>query len=92
LTWLANKDGSEGKKEKVLIDYCLPSGRYYLRYELVGVELVSCSITYSDPDQADETLVFTFDEIRILQRPIDEFGEVDIGAETVAEYVVFESE
>lgn len=92
LMWLANKDKDERKKDQVLIDYVVPSGRYYLRYELAGVELVSCSLSYTDPDQAEETLVFTFDEVRILQRPIDSRGEVDVGAETVAEYQVFQSE
>ncbi len=89
LVWLANKDEKGRKKEQVLIDYVLASGRYYLRYELVGVEIVSCGLDYSDdPGDATETLVFTYDEIRIRQRPILESGDVDVGGEDVLEYIV----
>ena len=57
----------------------LPSGKYYLRYELTGMELVSCSISYKDPDQSNETLVSTYDQVRILHRPIDPSG---VGSDT----------
>ena len=92
LVWLANAEGAERKKEQVLIDYVMPSGRYYLRYELSGVEIVSCSLGFQEPDDATETIVFTYDRIRILQRPVTESGAVDSSQETVAEYVVTEAE
>jgi type VI protein secretion system component Hcp len=86
LVWRSSKK----QRDKVLIDFCLPSGNFYLRYELAGVELVSCSLSYADPDRADETLVMTFDRVQIYQRPIDASGEVDIGAQSVVEYVVYQ--
>lgn len=92
LVWLANSDGTERKKEQVLIDYVMPSGRYYLRYELTGVEIVSCNLAFQEPDDATETIVFTYDRIRMLQRPVTESGQVDSQKERVAEYVVTEAE
>ncbi|MEZ5978995.1 MAG: type VI secretion system tube protein Hcp [Planctomycetota bacterium] len=89
LMWLANAENKEPKRA-VTIDYVVPSGRYYLRYEIEGAELVSCSLSYQEPDDASETLVFTFDKVKIFQRPIGESGEVDTSKEDVAEYVVFE--
>lgn len=91
LAWLAAsvkaKEGPGLKKEKVLIDFCLASGRYYLRYELLGVQVVSCDLDYGD-DDVTETLEFVYDLIRIKTRPILPTGEVDVGGEDVAEYEV----
>jgi type VI protein secretion system component Hcp len=89
LQWLAEKPADPNEKKRdILVDYVMPSGRYYLRYELTGAEIVSCALSYTDPAQADETLVFRFDHVRIFQRPVDITGTVDVGAETVAEYAV----
>ena len=86
LMWLADK----ARKDQVLIDYVVPSGRYYLRYELEDVELVSCSIGYTEPDDVAETLVLTYNKIRVIQRPINISGEVDTDKKHVAEYVVYQ--
>ena len=90
LMWLANEDQTERKKEKVLIDFCSSSGKYYLRYELHGVELVSSAVSFSAPDDLSETLTLTYDYISVLQRPIDISGTVVTSKEGVAEYTVFE--
>ncbi len=91
LMWLATKP-EERKKDQVLIDYCAPSGRYYLRYELKGVMIVSSSIAYTAPDDANETITLTYDRIAIMQRPMDITGEVMVSREGMAEYIVFEQE
>ena len=87
LMWLAQPS----KKESVLIDYCHRSGRYFLRYELAGVEIVSCSIAFDAPDTLTETITLTFDHIRILQRPIGKLGEVQVHREDRAEYTALEA-
>lgn len=90
LMWLAAKpDDPARKKEEVLIDYCARSGKYYLRYELKGVELVSCSVSYQAPDEVKEILTMTYDRIAIYQRPIDVNGEVDTTKTTETHYTVF---
>jgi type VI protein secretion system component Hcp len=91
LTWLAHPEEVGRKKETVLIDFCHRSGQYFLRYELSGVEIVSCTIAYSD-GELSETLSFTFDHIKIFQRPIAETGEVDLSRQQMAEYAVFKPE
>lgn len=91
LAWLATKDeqGNGLRKEKILVDYVLASGRYYLRYELTGVQIFSCGLSFDDSSgDVQETTKFIYEKIRILQRPIDAMGEVDIGSEDVMEYVV----
>ncbi len=89
LMWLAAPaDDDARKKEVVLIDYCLPSGKFFLRYELKGVELVSCSINYQEPDEVKETLTLTYEEITIFQRPVDLNGEVDVTKTTESTYTV----
>jgi len=89
LMWLARAGSKDAKlDEPVLIDFCHPSGRYFLRYELSGVELVAGSLSYSHPDEAKETLTFTYDEVTVYQRPVDEKGMVDLEAEHRTHYVV----
>jgi len=90
LAWLADKQAP--LKEKVLIDFCLPSGRFYLRYELRDVEIVSCTIGFNAPDALSETITLTYGHITIVHRPIDITGEVDITGEGMAEYEVPRSE
>jgi hypothetical protein len=91
LAWLATsvkeKDGPGVVKEQILIDFCLPSGRYYLRYELLGVQVVGCDLDFNE-DDVGETIKFIYEKIRVLKRPILPSGEVDVGGEDVAEYEV----
>ena len=86
LQWLANKEAP--LKESVLIDYCTRSGRFYLRYELRDVEIVSSSIGFTAPDALTETITLTFGYITIVKRPIDIDGEVDVTGESTAEYEI----
>jgi type VI protein secretion system component Hcp len=86
LAWLANKEAP--LKEKVLIDFCIPSGRFYLRYELKDVEIVSCAINFSAPDALSETIKLTYGYIKIVQRPIDITGAVDPSGGGKADYEV----
>ena len=93
LMWLAAESDDESrKKETVLVDYCSRSGKYFLRYELEGVELVSCSMSFQAPDEAKETLTLTYDKVTIYQRPIDKNGDVKTDKETQTEYTVFGEE
>jgi type VI protein secretion system component Hcp len=82
LVWLAKPS----KKDTVLIDYCHRSGRYFLRYELIGVEIVSCSIAFEAPDTLTETITLTFDHILIRQRPVGMLGDVQVDREDKVEY------
>jgi hypothetical protein len=86
LAWLADKTAPV--KEEVLIDYCMPSGRYYLRYELHDVEIVSSAIAFTAPDNLTETITFTYGRLVILQRPVGIGGEVDVDKPTEAYYEV----
>ena len=92
LMWLANKDEDQRRREPVLIDFCSSSGRYFLRYELKGAELVGCSVGFTAPDDLSETLTFTYTDITIFQRPIDMSGEVLVEKETKTEYHVRKEE
>jgi len=86
LQWLANKEAP--LKETVLIDYCTRSGRFYLRYELTDVEIVSSSIGFTAPDALTETITLTYGHITVVHRPIDIEGEVDAAGEDKAEYEI----
>ncbi len=91
LAWLATKDeqGNGLRKEVVLVDYCLASGRYYLRYELTGVQIFSCSLSFDDSSgDVTETTKYIYEKVRILRRPITAEGAVDIGGQNEMEYVV----
>jgi len=91
LSWLAAKpEDPDRKKDEVLIDYCVRSGKYFLRYKLSGVELVSCALSYAEPHDAKETLTLTYDRIAIFQRSINSVGEVITTERNEAKYTVNE--
>jgi type VI protein secretion system component Hcp len=91
LAWLALKDVNERRKDEVLIDYCARSGRYFLRYVLQNVEIVSCKIGFKAPDDLTETITLTYSHIAIRKRPIDENGVVQFKREQSVEYTVHTS-
>ena len=92
LTWLASKEERERRKDKVLIDYCTASGRYFLRYELERVEIVSSKMGFRAPDDLSETITLTYRRITIKNRPIGLDGQVQVGREQKAEYTVYKEE
>jgi len=89
LTWLASKEERERRKDKVLIDYCTGSGRYFLRYELERVEIVACKMSFRAPDDLSETITLTYQHITIKNRPIGLDGQVQVGREQQADYTVY---
>lgn len=87
--WLANESDGR-KKDDVLIDYVARSGRYFLRYELNGADLVSCELSVDDEGNVQETFQLTYTTLTIYQRPINEQGVVDTGSKGMVEFDVSE--
>ncbi len=86
IEWLANVGDGRKKEEPVLIDYVSRTGRYYLRYELEGADLVSCKLSEDDEGNVTEEFKLTFDRVVIYQRTVGDAGFVDITGQTQVEY------